>query len=206
MNIIRTVFVGAAASNRRLRKRFGPLLTTTALLGVLSSVPANAVVYAGPISVTETSNMSSSVVAVGGADSFQVNIILGVGTNAAALFGLAPTVTFISGDGQANFVQTLAPITGSAGVYGAIATHIFTYATPGFYTPSFDISGTVFETAYSGYTTPAPLDIGKVGNFGTVQVGSVPEPSTWAMMILGFFGLGFLAYRRKQNGSALSIA
>jgi hypothetical protein len=28
-------------------------------------------------------------------------------------------------------------------------------------------------------------------------VYSVPEPSTWAMMILGFFGIGFMAYRRK---------
>jgi PEP-CTERM motif len=26
---------------------------------------------------------------------------------------------------------------------------------------------------------------------------AVPEPSTWAMMILGFFGVGFLAYRKK---------
>ena len=33
----------------------------------------------------------------------------------------------------------------------------------------------------------------------------VPEPSTWAMMILGFFGVGFLAYRRK-NSAALRIA
>ena len=40
-----------------------------------------------------------------------------------------------------------------------------------------------------------------------VQIGSgVPEPSTWAMMILGFFGVGFMAYRRKQNGPALRIA
>jgi PEP-CTERM motif len=37
-------------------------------------------------------------------------------------------------------------------------------------------------------------------------VAAVPEPSTWAMMILGFCGLGFMAYRRKQNGSALSAA
>jgi hypothetical protein len=29
----------------------------------------------------------------------------------------------------------------------------------------------------------------------------VPEPSTWAMMILGFFGVGFVAYRRKNQGS-----
>ena len=28
-------------------------------------------------------------------------------------------------------------------------------------------------------------------------VAAVPEPSTWAMMILGFCGLGFLAYRKK---------
>lgn len=35
-------------------------------------------------------------------------------------------------------------------------------------------------------------------------VAAVPEPSTWAMMILGFLGVGFIAYRRNQNDSALS--
>jgi len=30
--------------------------------------------------------------------------------------------------------------------------------------------------------------------------GAVPEPATWAMMLLGFFGVGFLAYRRKNQG------
>ena len=33
-------------------------------------------------------------------------------------------------------------------------------------------------------------------------VAAVPEPSTWAMMILGFCGLSFMAYRRRQNGAA----
>jgi hypothetical protein len=42
---------------------------------------------------------------------------------------------------------------------------------------------------------------------GTIaEVAAVPEPSTWAMMILGFFGIGFMAYRRKQNGAAVSVA
>jgi hypothetical protein len=42
---------------------------------------------------------------------------------------------------------------------------------------------------------------------GVVQLsGAVPEPSTWAMMILGFAGVGFMAYRRKQYGSAFRIA
>ena len=32
-----------------------------------------------------------------------------------------------------------------------------------------------------------------------VNVGAVPEPSTWAMMILGFLGVGFMAYRNKNT-------
>jgi hypothetical protein len=35
---------------------------------------------------------------------------------------------------------------------------------------------------------------------------AVPEPSTWAMMILGFAGVGFMAYRRRNQGAALSAA
>lgn len=34
------------------------------------------------------------------------------------------------------------------------------------------------------------------------SIASVPEPSTWAMMILGFAGVGFMACRRRrQNGA-----
>jgi outer membrane lipase/esterase len=39
----------------------------------------------------------------------------------------------------------------------------------------------------------------------SVAVGT-PEPSTWAMMILGFMGVGFMAYRRRSNGPALHVA
>lgn len=40
------------------------------------------------------------------------------------------------------------------------------------------------------------------------NVSAVPEPSTWAMMMLGFAGVGFIAYRRsrKNNGVALAAA
>jgi hypothetical protein len=37
------------------------------------------------------------------------------------------------------------------------------------------------------------------GDPGTWTVAAVPEPSTWAMMILGFAGVGFMAYRRKSK-------
>jgi hypothetical protein len=37
---------------------------------------------------------------------------------------------------------------------------------------------------------------GSTGNVGAMA-SAVPEPSTWAMIILGFFGVGFMAYRKK---------
>ena len=35
----------------------------------------------------------------------------------------------------------------------------------------------------------------------TVKIGSIPEPSTWAMMLLGFAGLGYAGYRRAKRNS-----
>jgi hypothetical protein len=35
----------------------------------------------------------------------------------------------------------------------------------------------------------------------SIQVNAVPEPSTWAMLILGFAGIGFMVYRRKAQNS-----
>jgi len=39
----------------------------------------------------------------------------------------------------------------------------------------------------------------EVGRFTVQTVAAVPEPSTWAMMILGFAGVGFMAYRHRSR-------
>jgi hypothetical protein len=52
---------------------------------------------------------------------------------------------------------------------------------------------TVYDTAF----TNAGLITHHLPNL----TQGVPEPSTWAMMILGFFGVGFMAYRRKSQMS-----
>jgi PEP-CTERM motif len=36
------------------------------------------------------------------------------------------------------------------------------------------------------------------------QVGGIPEPSTWAMMLLGFAGVGYMAYRRKTKPALMA--
>jgi PEP-CTERM motif len=59
----------------------------------------------------------------------------------------------------------------------------------------------MFTGTYSSITWTNPT----FENYYAVTVGSaVPEPSTWAMMLLGFAGLGFAGYRTSRK--PISIA
>jgi hypothetical protein len=70
-------------------------------------------------------------------------------------------------------------------------------------------TGGGFQTQVANLgTVPAPFSITEVytitgtsaGNFNAnIDVSAVPEPSTWAMLMLGFLGVGFTAYRRKLS-------
>ena len=55
-----------------------------------------------------------------------------------------------------------------------------------------------FSGYYSDNTGSFTVDV------NTVTSG-VPEPSTWAMMILGFAGIGFMAYRRKAKPALMAV-
>ena len=74
------------------------------------------------------------------------------------------------------------------------------------------INGTgTFSLACTGCTTSSTLSDVAI-SFGTngfsvpATMSAVPEPSTWAMMILGFFGVGFMAYRRRNPTTAFRMA
>jgi hypothetical protein len=54
-------------------------------------------------------------------------------------------------------------------------------------------------TYFNNYDGPFPAVNGTLDSFTVTEIGAVPEPSTWAMMILGFAGVGFMAYRRKNK-------
>lgn len=56
---------------------------------------------------------------------------------------------------------------------------------------------------FASLNTPSSNPYGPV--IGDVSISAVPEASTWAMMILGFLGVGFVAYRRK-SGAVLRVA
>jgi hypothetical protein len=65
-----------------------------------------------------------------------------------------------------------------------------------------DASG---QVAFTDFGPPPAFLSDQQGNLlDNVSVSSVPEPSTWAMMILGFCGLGFMAYRRKSKPALMA--
>jgi PEP-CTERM motif len=62
-----------------------------------------------------------------------------------------------------------------------------------------------------GYLTPCPgtrtTDCDATANSAAIrEVGSVPEPATWAMMLVGFGGIGMAMRRRRKDGRLLQVA
>jgi hypothetical protein len=51
-----------------------------------------------------------------------------------------------------------------------------------------------------------PNGNGNIGNvLDNVTLSGVPEPTTWAMMLIGFAGLGFAGYRSSRKSSTAAV-
>jgi PEP-CTERM motif len=69
--------------------------------------------------------------------------------------------------------------------------------------PSQTHSGIMVEQ-FRGNFTQSFFDVSGLLQIAVAEpVTAVPEPSTWAMLLLGFLGLGLLGYRRKAWPHAL---
>jgi hypothetical protein len=114
-----------------------------------------------------------------------------VNSGVSSLFTLAAnTSTFFGISEQQNLIVArltgLGPYTGSGLFDILLASNL----TGGVVNSSAGITGFLDE-ASEGYTVQVTYDF--------TTESAVPEPSTWAMMILGFAGVGFMAYRRKPK-------
>jgi len=66
----------------------------------------------------------------------------------------------------------------------------------------FDMTPEEFAAA----TTPDPGTDDVGSSFRFVQVsGAIPEPSTWAMMLLGFAGLGYAGWRKVRQTAVARV-
>jgi hypothetical protein len=99
-----------------------------------------------------------------------------------------------------------------SGLTGAFATQAFATPSPPDITPS---PPNVIPIDLAGLLQPTPPEVrvsGQiiafddpvvVGNWN-ITVGVVPEPSSWALMLVGFAGVGFMAYRRKSKPALMA--
>jgi hypothetical protein len=101
------------------------------------------------------------------------------------------------------------------GVITSYTTYVGTNAsvTTANYSASLSL-GNHYDDNYLGYCSAAcvagrapGLTTSNRGGFEGItfaEVSAVPEPSTWAMMILGFCGVGAMTYRRRRH-AALAV-
>ena len=77
-------------------------------------------------------------------------------------------------------------------LYLAFSGPLNTPGTVGLLSDSYEIEGHGFTRYGTGGYADSPV------------LTAVPEPSTWAMMILGFAGVGLMAYRRKSKPALMA--
>ena len=132
--------------------------------------------------------------------------LVGGGAIADAYVGLSGPSSFGTGPSEG-------PDSRSGDLFGIWRVALETGAAPVLFVPTGYVSGPLSGSmVYDGqtisslgltpgtyvYTWGPPADDDSL----TVKIGTIPEPSTWAMMLLGFVGLGFAGYRRARAAPA----
>jgi len=71
---------------------------------------------------------------------------------------------------------------------------------------STNLNWTYYSNTFTATSALTMMSFSQVDNccnggilLDSINVSAVPEPASWMMMILGFFGLGFLGYRQKAS-------
>jgi PEP-CTERM motif-containing protein len=97
-------------------------------------------------------------------------------------FAIAPTVSLASGD---YYFALNVPITDVLLTFGT------------------QIGGGALIASGGAWHLYNPVTTSFAVSLNGEQIAAVPEPSTWALMILGFAGVGFMAYRRRAMPRSL---
>jgi hypothetical protein len=172
-------------------------------------------VITGAITYTGATLQGSNALNLGGAalEVSQVRAIDGSGLTLGDSITISPTVDYGSGEGP----LTLNIVVSWSDVLGNFKETLTTLddIMRGTNDIGFVFGGTVTGPPGSGFvSTPAELDLvlNQAGGPGNVVSASltnfastVPEPSTWVMMGLGFTGLHYAIRRRAKDRKAFAI-
>jgi PEP-CTERM motif len=177
------------------------LMVTTALLALSGGAQAAIVANLGVNPNSATGDFSNGNLPTGAFDdqyTFQL-----VGGPTFFTVGSATNVYPNPTDFIANFTGSVFEIVGAVGGGDDLLVLGPATATPGNCGANCQVfGGSALLDAGSYYLNisgVAGATAGYGGNLSTTQVGAIPEPATWAMMLLGFAGMGFMAYRKKTT-------
>lgn len=128
-----------------------------------------------------------------------IGVAYGQSSTSIAITPLAGQAVTLNGFDMAAYVtdaglSTVVTIEDLSGNILAVSSTIVTHPT----TFAFGVTGTNgIRINWNGGVSSLNLGIDNI-DYSLVSVSPVPEPATWAMMILGFAGVGLLAYRRRN--------
>jgi hypothetical protein len=205
-------------------KRLWPHIATFALL-----MAGSASASAGVLDYTESFTGSGTFNTTAFNDDFVI-LSITADTSQITSTGQSPNVWLLSGPltvtvnglGSTLFTSTGGVVVnnGQGGVFAGeigLTTDPNAPAFLGIFNPAFqtyDLSSTfgpVMGTGTfgaGGTTSSGSLLLSSIGTV-TFEVTSpssaIPEPSTWAMMLLGFVGLGYMAYRTSNKNVAAKV-
>jgi len=200
-----------------MKNGFLRIISGAALCVLATQASASIVIYDAPLGNFE--NPPTGSTATGFAE---VTI-----DTAANTMEVNVTFSGLTSGNTASHIHCCVAPGGNAGVATTVPTFTGfpTGATSGSYDHTFDLMSAssynpAFVTANGGTVAGAEaallaglaagdayLNI-HTTNFGGGEIRgflqAVPEPSTWAMVILGFAGIGFMAYRRKNKPALMA--
>jgi PEP-CTERM motif-containing protein len=174
----------------------------TAVLGVSLAAPASAAIVAN-LGVNPTSATGAFSHAVGGT-TFDDQITFQLVGGPSFLTIASVTNNFANAASQiTGFTGSVFRIVGAIGggddvrVIGPVA------ATANCGANCQGFGGSAVLSAGDYYLDLSGTGGGSAGYGGTLStsVSAVPEPATWAMMLLGFASVGFMAYRRRTQNA-----
>ena len=124
----------------------------------------------------------------------------------SASFNTAGSYTQIGGDA----FQTVSPFILGPGDYSIVSVDDRNFnasGSPNGFQNLDSLGGAITFNGPSRYDSTSALGLPTIADgppvdrydAGTFMASAVPEPSTWAMMLLGFVGIGVMAFRRRKS-------
>ena len=164
----------------------------------MNASPAKAVIY--EITASYSSSLPSSIYG-----SFAMND--SVGPSSISNVDIHATLPLSNGPFSFTFDEVIFPVdTWSVGYlwfgakgFGAGDTHFFMFVT--YDTNSNDGSYLIGRGFNAHQSEISVIGVNNWQGITGRMTPAVPEPSTWAMMILGFGGVGYMTYRRRKTAA-----